>query len=189
MLFVVIASSCACSQTTFLSLLSRVRLCSLKQIINSRKYNLKADVYSWAMVVYEMFSLEKPFVEYEPKQHQVLVAGMGERPILLTSKEGEDDQIPMMPDASDYTNASCSSIIDPTTDTSESNSGSTNTVGELPPKIKYKSVRKLVPAHDWPTGLTYILEQAWCQDVSERWSISTVFQQLQPIVQAAATSS
>ena len=43
-------------------------------------YNLKADVYSFAMVLYEMLSLKKPFDLYNKDMHRVLVCDEGLRP-------------------------------------------------------------------------------------------------------------
>lgn len=55
------------------------------EILNTRQYNLKADVFSWAMVALEMMTWEKPFSEYSPKEHEKFVAGMGERPKLINN--------------------------------------------------------------------------------------------------------
>ena len=43
-------------------------------------YNVSADVYSWAMVCYEMLSLEKPFDGWTRDMHSNLVCGRGMRP-------------------------------------------------------------------------------------------------------------
>lgn len=55
------------------------------EILNTRQYNLKADVFSWAMVALEMMTWERPFSEYTPEEHQKYVAGMGERPKLVNN--------------------------------------------------------------------------------------------------------
>jgi serine/threonine protein kinase len=52
------------------------------EIINNGKYNLKADVYGWAMVFWEMLSLTKPFAPYSTEDHQREVCRGGERPII-----------------------------------------------------------------------------------------------------------
>lgn len=52
------------------------------EIINTSKYNCKADVYSWAMVVWEMLSLTRPFAHYSLEDHRVQVCQQGERPDL-----------------------------------------------------------------------------------------------------------
>jgi hypothetical protein len=49
--------------------------------INNR-YNLKVDVYSWAMVVYEMMTLQKPFPWYSMEDHIQHVCKGGDRPSL-----------------------------------------------------------------------------------------------------------
>jgi serine/threonine protein kinase len=50
------------------------------EIINTGRYNLKADVYSWAMIFWEMMSLRKPFAPYSMGDHRRLVCHGGERP-------------------------------------------------------------------------------------------------------------
>ncbi|CAB9523215.1 MAP kinase-activated protein kinase 2 (Fragment) [Seminavis robusta] len=44
------------------------------------KYNYKADVYSWAMVLYEMLSHIKPFALFTCQLHEELVCRLGGRP-------------------------------------------------------------------------------------------------------------
>ena len=51
--------------------------CALQQ-----KYNVKADVYAWALVYYQMMSLNKPYAGYGPDLHSTLVCKMGDRPQL-----------------------------------------------------------------------------------------------------------
>jgi len=46
----------------------------------SGRYNEKVDVYSWAMTVYEMISLNKPFASLTDRDHQELVCAQGRRP-------------------------------------------------------------------------------------------------------------
>jgi len=46
----------------------------------SEKYNLKADVYSWSMVLYEIMALAKPFESYSRQAHKDLVCKGGDRP-------------------------------------------------------------------------------------------------------------
>jgi serine/threonine protein kinase len=43
-------------------------------------YNVSADVYSWAMVCYEIFTHEKPFAGWTREMHASLVCGRGMRP-------------------------------------------------------------------------------------------------------------
>jgi serine/threonine protein kinase len=45
-----------------------------------RKYNVSADVYSWAMVSYETLTLQKPFGGWTRDMHSNLVCGRGVRP-------------------------------------------------------------------------------------------------------------
>lgn len=45
-----------------------------------RRYNVSADVYSWAMVCYEVLTHTKPFAGWTREMHQNLVCGRGLRP-------------------------------------------------------------------------------------------------------------
>jgi serine/threonine protein kinase len=45
-------------------------------------YNLKVDVYSWAMVLYEMLALKRPYNLYNREVHKILVCEGGQRPCL-----------------------------------------------------------------------------------------------------------
>jgi len=45
-----------------------------------KPYNVSADVYSWAMVCYEMITLQKPFAGWTRDMHANLVCGRGVRP-------------------------------------------------------------------------------------------------------------
>ena len=49
--------------------------CALK-----KKYNAKADVYSWALVYYQMMSLKRPYEGYGYDLHDTVVCQMGDRP-------------------------------------------------------------------------------------------------------------
>jgi hypothetical protein len=50
------------------------------EIASHQPYNVSADVYSWAMVSYEVFVLEKPFQGWTRDMHSNLVCGRGARP-------------------------------------------------------------------------------------------------------------
>jgi serine/threonine protein kinase len=50
------------------------------EIIMETGYNLKIDVYGWAMVFYEMLSLQKPYDLYNPEMHRLLVCEESQRP-------------------------------------------------------------------------------------------------------------
>ena len=52
------------------------------EIVNTAFYNDKADVYSWAMVFWEMLSLERPYTSYSVEDHTRRVCQGGERPRL-----------------------------------------------------------------------------------------------------------
>jgi serine/threonine protein kinase len=53
------------------------------EIINDAKYNLKADVYGWSMVFWEMLSLTKPYAPYSTTDHRREVCERGDRPDYL----------------------------------------------------------------------------------------------------------
>lgn len=61
------------------------------EIITTRQYNLKADVFSHAMVTLEMMTWKKPFSAYTPEEHKKCVAGLGMRPKLVLSEEETGD--------------------------------------------------------------------------------------------------
>ena len=50
------------------------------EVASHQVYNVSADVYSWAMVCYEIFILEKPFAGWTREMHANLVCGRGARP-------------------------------------------------------------------------------------------------------------
>ena len=52
------------------------------EIINTARYNHKADVYAWAMVFWEMLYLDRPFPHYSIEEHKMMVCEAGERPPL-----------------------------------------------------------------------------------------------------------
>ncbi|CAB9516962.1 activated protein kinase kinase kinase 7 [Seminavis robusta] len=52
------------------------------EVLSSRCYNQKADVYSWAMVTYELLTLQKPFAVGSIEQHKKSVCERGQRPPL-----------------------------------------------------------------------------------------------------------
>jgi serine/threonine protein kinase len=50
------------------------------EIIKTGRYNLKADVYSWAMIFWEILCLRKPYAPYSTEEHRREVCHGGERP-------------------------------------------------------------------------------------------------------------
>ena len=54
------------------------------EVAMHQPYNVSADVYSWAMVAYEVMTLEKPFAGWTRDMHANLVCGRGARPELNT---------------------------------------------------------------------------------------------------------
>jgi serine/threonine protein kinase len=56
-------------------------------------YNVSSDVYSWAMVSYEVLTLQKPYAGWTRDMHQNLVCGKGVRPALVS----EDNSFVLAP--------------------------------------------------------------------------------------------
>jgi serine/threonine protein kinase len=52
------------------------------ELVNTNCYNLKADCFSWAMLVVEMLTLNKPYPQYSSEEHAEYVCKRGERPVL-----------------------------------------------------------------------------------------------------------
>merc|ERR1712151_238913 len=53
------------------------------EILNTQYYNAKVDVYSWAMVFYQMITLQKPYEELffnSGRDHEEYVCRLGQRP-------------------------------------------------------------------------------------------------------------
>lgn len=61
------------------------------EIINEYKYNHKCDIYSYAMVLWEMLSLSKPYPEYSATEHKIHVCHNGERPPLVHGIQQESN--------------------------------------------------------------------------------------------------
>ena len=154
-------------ETFHMSGVGTQRYCA-PEILTTRRYNLKADVYSWSMVFLELVTLNKPFQEYDPEEHVLNVAKLGERPRLVDI-EGDPQEVAGSYDSVsplDKTEAGeCTSSDD------EENKGK--------PKKKKAS---LVSTNGWPSGVSALLENSWRQDVGERLSIDAVLQRLQTII-------
>ena len=134
------------------------------EILNTRRYNLKADVFSWSMVVLEMMSWKKPFSEYTPEEHQFNVGQSGERPRLITTL---DDDAAGAGAADD--------VDDPVHD--EGNDSKDN----RKPKMKRKRAGAVL-VNDWPLGLKELVQEAWAQDVGDRLTMQSALKRLEPIV-------
>jgi serine/threonine protein kinase len=67
------------------------------EIIKTSKYNEKADVYSWSMLLWEMLSLQKPFETYSVEEHRVLVCEQGQRPPLQVNGNNNNSSKCMLP--------------------------------------------------------------------------------------------
>lgn len=50
------------------------------EMISGHGYNQKTDTYSWAMVFYEMMSLQKPYAKYNRELHKIQVCEKQGRP-------------------------------------------------------------------------------------------------------------
>lgn len=95
------------------------------EIVRDRMYNDKADVYSFSLVLWQMFTLLKPYDTYSTRDHKKFVCAGGERPTL-----------------------------------------------ECP---------------SFPHGLVALLEHAWCDSVSDRYTMGEVLHQLEQLVQSCST--
>lgn len=63
------------------------------EIFLGQHYNLKADVYSWTIVVYSMLSLQSPFENYNAALHRLLVCHEGTRPTLYPEWPAEIQEL------------------------------------------------------------------------------------------------
>jgi serine/threonine protein kinase len=52
------------------------------EVVNNGRYNTKVDVYSWALVTWELISGVRPFSTYCTEEHRITVCQQGERPRL-----------------------------------------------------------------------------------------------------------
>ena len=52
------------------------------EVINSKPYGLKADVFSFCMLLHEIMALVKPFDKLTGKEVKVEVAVLGHRPVI-----------------------------------------------------------------------------------------------------------
>jgi serine/threonine protein kinase len=52
------------------------------ECLNSKRYNLKADTFSFAICVFEMITLKRPFENYTIAEHKEFVCEIGQRPSL-----------------------------------------------------------------------------------------------------------
>ena len=50
------------------------------EMISGHGYNQKTDSYSWAMVFYEILTLQKPYAKYNRERHKILVCEQQGRP-------------------------------------------------------------------------------------------------------------
>jgi Protein tyrosine and serine/threonine kinase len=52
------------------------------EILTTGEFDLKSDSYSFAVILYELFTLQKPYAAYQPGQHMIKVCIQGKRPNL-----------------------------------------------------------------------------------------------------------
>lgn len=55
------------------------------EVVNSKPYGLKADVFSFCMLLYEIMALVKPFDKLSGKEVKEEVAVLGRRPVIEKS--------------------------------------------------------------------------------------------------------
>jgi serine/threonine protein kinase len=82
------------SNQTFLMSLVGTRRYMAPEVALGKGYNLQVDVYSFAMVLYELFTHTKPFELYSRDMHQLLVCEEGQRPQLSSSGSSASSQVP-----------------------------------------------------------------------------------------------
>lgn len=54
------------------------------EVINDSRYNLKVDVYSWSMILWEILTNTKPYMYHSVEEHRITVCQGGLRPIINT---------------------------------------------------------------------------------------------------------
>ena len=69
-------------QTSFLMSGAGTYLYMAPEISTAKRYNLKADVYSWAFLFHEMIALQRPFAGFTFDEHKEFVCEIGQRPSL-----------------------------------------------------------------------------------------------------------
>lgn len=138
------------------------------EILTERRYNLKADVYSFSMVALEMMTWKKPFSEYTPEEHQLNVAQFGERPRFVVNSYDDDDDDDEVVDS------------DQTDEKSEQQEG-TSVLDQKGPRVKRKRA-KAVLVEDWPLGMPDLIQEAWNQNVGQRLTMQSVLERVESIV-------
>lgn len=58
------------------------------EILGYRRYNEKVDIYSWAMVLWEMLCLQRPYVVNSIEDHRTAICFRGDRPSLPENMPG-----------------------------------------------------------------------------------------------------
>jgi len=58
------------------------------EVVRESRYNCKADVYSWSLIVWQMFTHLKPYEQYSLADHSILICHGGRRPPLPSSCRG-----------------------------------------------------------------------------------------------------
>jgi len=145
-------------EATFLMSGKGTRRYMAPEVLRFNCYNLKCDVYSFAMNLYELLTLQKPFYQYSREQHSLFVVEGGDRPPL---------------DASSYVTTLWSGASSYGLSLSLSSIGST---------ASFKGGDESIDFEQCMTNpLRDLLRQAWHQDLSQRPSMEQVNQQLQAI--------
>lgn len=66
------------------------------EVVLAKGYNCKADIYGWSIVVWEMFSLSRPYSSYNKTEHKHFVCHKGERPPLTPAEVSDCKHEPTM---------------------------------------------------------------------------------------------
>ena len=131
------------------------------EIVNHSKYNTKADVYSWSMVIYELLVQQRPFANYSIEDHRIRVCQGGERPKLDTVRVVERLSSSTRSHTTLPSNGNHHGSFASTTNNDSSN-----------------STRKM------PLVIANLLRSCWTESISERLSSAELVRVLQSIVQS-----
>lgn len=152
------SSTLMSGETVFMMSGKGTRRYMATEVLLRNQYNLKCDVYSWAMVCWELLTLHKPFYQYTKEQHAFFVCEGGDRPPL------ESPTAPFWPPSGlrslSVSVTSAQSVVPMR--------GGDN--------IDFQKVMT-DPLRD-------LLKEAWHQDVSQRLTMREVHNKLQFIIQS-----
>ena len=158
------------------------------EILTTRRYNLKADVYSWSMVVFEMMTWKKPFAEFTTQEHKFNVAYYGERPRLTISSDVDSAEKQNcsadlggffgLMSVSEAATSNSYSISDFAGNSSGNEDKKIESTAHVTTAIEVRKKAASFFVGHWPAGLSELCEAAWAQDVTERLSMQDVLERV-----------